>query len=109
MQTKKLKKVLPTEEDIKLYEDSLLQDENTKEEDKIVIDNELKAALTFYYEPVKQFFHSDDRISLGLIDYRASVINSGDISFVDTNLKAKFDIINDALKKSTLETLEEGE
>ena len=31
---------------------------------KITISDELKAALTFYYEPVKQYFTSEDRVSL---------------------------------------------
>ncbi|HHU24188.1 MAG: hypothetical protein PHG08_03710 [Bacilli bacterium] len=100
---------IPTEEEIELYEESLLQDANTPEEEKITISDELKAALTFYYEPVKQYFTSEDRVSLGLIDYRGEKVASGEISYADANFKTKFEAINAALRKSALETLEEGE
>jgi hypothetical protein len=100
---------IPTEEEIELYEKSLLQDENTPEDEKITISAELKAALAFYYDPVKNFFQSDDRISLGLIDYRSEKVASGEISYTDASLKAKFETISAALRKSALETIEEGE
>ena len=100
---------IPTEEEIELYEKSLLQDANTPEDEKITISAELKAALAFYYDPVKNFFQSDDRISIGLIDYRSEKVASGEISDTDASLKAKFETISAALRKSALETIEEGE